>query len=73
MPETTYSKGDQVTEEGDYVCVPCGFKKHLAPGETFPECMSCMAGTPDTKNEEFAEGMEMWEKVESESVENKTE
>lgn len=37
-----YHVGDVVPKEGEYVCVPCGFKKNLRPGEEFSECISCM-------------------------------
>lgn len=58
-----FNKGDHVPAAGEYVCVPCGFKKTYQPGEQFTECMSCFSGTPDGQHEEFVEGEEMWEKV----------
>jgi hypothetical protein len=58
-----FSKGDTVPEEGDWVCVPCGYKHHYHVGEQFGECMSCLSGTPNGEHEEFLEGEEMWEKV----------
>lgn len=61
LQEGPFNKGEAVKEEGNYVCVPCGFHKHFAPGETFGECTSCLSGTADG-HEEFAEGLEMWEK-----------
>lgn len=36
-----YHVGDKVPEEGQYVCVPCGFRKRLKPGDVFGECLSC--------------------------------
>ena len=57
----TYHKGDTVTEESDYVCVPCGFKKHYQPGEIFTECTSCLSGTEDG-HEDYVEGLGLWEK-----------
>jgi len=36
-----YHVGDNVPKEGQYVCVPCGFKKKLKPGDVFGECLSC--------------------------------
>jgi len=59
---TPYSKGQTVEHEGDYVCVPCGYKHHFKPGEAFTECISCMSGTNDG-HEDFVEGEEMWEPV----------
>lgn len=66
----TYNRGESVPEDGKYVCVPCGYQKDLHPGEVFPECISCLAGTDESENEGFAEGLEMWEKVD-EKVEEK--
>ena len=58
----TYNRGDAVEEEGNYVCVPCGFKGHFQPGDTFSECTSCLGGT-DEGHDDYAEGLELWEKV----------
>ncbi len=60
--EETFHKGDIVGEEGDYVCVPCGYQKHFKPGDTFTECTSCLAGT-DEGHEDYVDGMEVWEKI----------
>ncbi|MBI3956710.1 MAG: hypothetical protein HY340_01845 [Candidatus Kerfeldbacteria bacterium] len=57
---TTFSKGERVPQEGDYVCVPCGYRRHFQPGEQFSECLSCLSGTADG-HEDYVEGMEMWE------------
>ena len=59
----SFSRGAAVPEDGKYVCVPCGYTRELTTTETFPECISCFAGTDQSENEEFVEGMEMWEKV----------
>lgn len=64
-PQGPFNKGDVVPTEADYVCVPCGFKKHYQPGEQFSECISCFSGTPQGQHEEYVEGMEMWEPVQS--------
>ncbi len=58
----TFNKGETVPEEGEYVCVPCGYHKDYKPGDAFSECISCLSGTPDG-DDEFAEGLEMWEKA----------
>ena len=55
-----YKVGDIVAETGIYVCVPCGYKKHLKKRERFPACIACM-----DKKEHYIKGMELWEKVES--------
>lgn len=60
--QTTYSKGETVKSDGDYVCVPCGFNRHFREGEQFTECMSCLAGTKHG-DDEYAEGLELWEKA----------
>lgn len=56
----TFKVGEPVPESGYYVCVPCGYKKYYKKGESFTSCMGCMAELP----EEFAPGLELWEKVE---------
>lgn len=72
MAEKTqaFNKGDQVPEEGTYVCVPCGYRHHYINGEKFGECISCLAGTSDG-HEDYVEGLEMWEKL-SEKHEKKS-
>ncbi len=65
----TFNRGDAVEREGTYVCVPCGFKKHFAPGETFSECTSCMAGS-NTGHEDYVEGLELWEPAKDEEPTN---
>lgn len=46
MPHKThpepYHVGDPAPEEGEYVCVPCGFQRRLQKGEVFGECLSCL-------------------------------
>jgi len=66
----TYNKGDEVPAEGKYVCVPCGYHHHYKDGEKFGECISCLAGTQDGP-EEYAEGLELWEKLEKRKEETK--
>lgn len=63
----TYNKGGEVPEEGTYVCVPCGYHHHYKSGEKFGECLSCLAGSEEGP-EEFAEGLELWEKLEEKKV-----
>ena len=58
-----FNKGDHLPENGEYVCVPCGYHRVLKAGEVFPECISCMSGTAEGQHEDYIEGMEMWEKV----------
>lgn len=59
---TTYNRGDAVPTEGEYVCVPCGYRRHFQHGEQFTECLSCLSGTKDG-HEDYAEGLELWEKI----------
>lgn len=63
LMDKPFSKGDKVLAAGEYVCVPCGYKKQYQPGEVFGECMSCLSGTPSGQHEEFLAGEEMWEKA----------
>jgi hypothetical protein len=60
--ERTYNKGESVPANGEYVCAPCGYKHAFKKGEAFPECMSCLSGS-GTGDPEYAEGLELWEKV----------
>lgn len=60
--QTAYSRGQEVSDEGIYVCVPCGYKHHYKKGETFGECISCLANS-NTEGEEISEGLETWEKL----------
>lgn len=68
---TTFNKGDIAAEAGNYVCVPCGFRKHFKQGEQFSECMSCLSGTKHG-DEEYAEGLELWEKAQDTAPEPAT-
>lgn len=58
----TFNRGDVVAEEGEYICVPCGYKKHYTQGDTFEECISCMKKA-EAGGEEIAGGLELWEKL----------
>jgi len=60
--KATYNKDDSVPEEGEYICVPCGYQKHFKPGDSFPECTSCLSGT-ENGHDDYVEGLELWEKV----------
>jgi len=62
--ENTFHKGDAVSEEGDYICVPCGYQKHFKNGDAFTECTSCLAGTEEG-HDDYVDGTELWEKVQS--------
>ena len=39
---STYRVGERVPINGRYVCVPCGYRMHLAEGDVFPACIHCM-------------------------------
>lgn len=60
--ERTFNKGEDVPEDGEYVCAPCGYHHTFHHGERFTECVSCLSGTPEGQ-EEYAEGLELWEKA----------
>lgn len=62
QPKGPFNKGDSVPFDGEYVCSPCGYRHTYHQGEQFTECLSCMAGSP-AGDEEFAEGLELWEKA----------
>ena len=57
----TFQTGMKVTEEGWYVCVPCGYKKFFKKGMRFPRCIKCFGQA----KKEFTQGLELWEKIES--------
>lgn len=62
-----FNKDEPVPEPGEYVCVPCGYHKVYQSGDKFSECISCLSGTNDGEDE-FAEGLEMWEKAQPHPV-----
>ncbi len=60
--ENIYNVGDVVPADGEYACVPCGYKKTYKAGEIFPECISCLEKFKDVDMDEVSdEGV--WEKV----------
>lgn len=61
----TFARGEDVPDDGKYVCVPCGFNRDFKAGEKFGECSSCITGgKPATDDDaEYADGLEMWEKM----------
>tara|TARA_B100001971_G_C18168763_1_gene525817 strand:- start:563 stop:769 length:207 start_codon:yes stop_codon:yes gene_type:complete len=54
----TFKVGKSVEQDGYYVCVPCGYKKYLKVGDTFPNCIKCMK----KERELFKRGLELWER-----------
>ena len=61
----TFDTGTEVKAHGHYVCAPCGYKKVLERGETFPECDSCMqnASSEEDDEEERGSATGIWEYV----------
>ena len=55
----TYEVGTVVEESGWYICVPCGYKKHLRKGDRFSSCMKCLG----KEENNFKRGLERWERV----------
>lgn len=39
---STYRVGERVPLNGQYVCVPCGYRLDLMEGDVFPACINCM-------------------------------
>ena len=72
LPPGPFSKGEKVPHDGQFVCVPCGYKHQYKTGEEFGECISCLSGTKDGQHEEYLEGVEMWEPVTTPKEETKT-
>lgn len=42
LEKFVYRVGEQVEISGYYICVPCGYQRRLAAGDTFPSCINCM-------------------------------
>ncbi len=58
----TFDTGTPVHAGGVYVCSPCGYKKQLESGDTFPECDSCIE-KKETEEEEGPAPSGIWEYV----------
>lgn len=41
-----YKWGQVVPEDGDYLCVDCGFIESFSAGDIFPVCEVCLSGEP---------------------------
>jgi len=39
-----FDVGRTVPQTGRYICVPCGYTRHLQKGTIFPQCFSCIEG-----------------------------
>ena len=57
----TYKVGEKIEENGYYVCVPCGYKKFLKVGMSFPSCIKCLG--EKTIKKMFKRGLELWERA----------
>jgi hypothetical protein len=56
----SFRVGQQVREEGLYICVSCGYKKYFREEMQFPGCLECLR---KNKRGTFINGMELWEKI----------
>lgn len=65
-PGETFDTGTPVNKGGVYVCSPCGYKKHLEAGGTFPECDSCVKDDNVDPDEQGAPSG-IWEYVSDEA------
>ena len=54
-----YGVGEEVAENGHYVCVPCGYKRYMKKGFRFPKCINCI----EHAEKKFAKDLELWEKI----------
>lgn len=50
-----YHVGQRVTISGQYVCVPCGYRRTFAVGDVFPPCINCMRVSKPVSDIEFEE------------------
>lgn len=60
-----FQKGQNVLEDGKYVCVPCGYQHEYKAGDKFGECTSCLNKKKELEEDEILEDIEgtgMWEK-----------
>lgn len=60
--KNAYSIGEEVPEDGIYICVPCGYKLKLNRGDKYPECISCLERHKDVDMKEISD-QGTWEKV----------
>lgn len=51
--------GGQIKEDGQYVCVPCGYQRELKKGSNFPSCLGCLKDG----RRRFAKNLELWERL----------
>jgi len=58
----TYIIGETVPEDGNYSCIPCGYKKELKKGEKFPECIACLESHKVVNMDEVADDS-AWKRV----------
>jgi len=58
-----YKVGEKVRISGLYVCVPCGYKKKLEVGNTFPPCEGCMRISRPVSDTEIQEAAERGEEI----------
>lgn len=59
------SFGDTVEQSGVYVCVPCGHRQWYNKGDMFSSCLICSVQPFEAHTEEYVEGLELWERVNS--------
>lgn len=52
--------GQIVQQEGEYLCIDCGYIEHLKVGSLFPFCEVCLSGDPNGPSE-LTEGH--WQKI----------
>lgn len=57
--DVTYKVGDVASEDGWYICVPCGTKKYFKAGMRFTDCLKCFG----KQKRLFRKGLELWEKI----------
>ena len=58
----TFDVGEKVKVEGEYICVPCGYKRKYNQGEIFQRCFHCLKGIQD-EGKPFIKNLDLWEYI----------
>lgn len=58
-----YKIGDAIPENGNYICVPCGYVQYFEVGGLFTTCDACFAGTELAPEGYKAAESEFWQLV----------
>lgn len=54
-----FEVGEEASQDGYYICVPCGNKRFFKKGQKFPSCLNCLSEDKTTSSKNPG----LWEKV----------